>query len=71
MPTAQISRNFSFPYIVNKIPMKPLFTIALALAALAPAAAQTKTSADLTGKWDGTFAISQRASNASRATRPE
>jgi hypothetical protein len=49
--------------------MKTLLAIALVIASVAPAAAQTKSSADLTGKWEGTFAI-QRPDGTASEPRP-
>lgn len=68
MTNAEKSRNFSFPYLVNKLPMKTLTAIALVLAALAPAAS-AQTSTPFTGKWEGTFAI-QRPDGTASDPRP-
>ena len=57
MTDAQKSRNFSFRSVVNNLPMKTLIAITFVIASLAPAAAQTKTSAAFNGKWEGTFTL--------------
>ena len=61
-------RNLSTTYIVNKMTMKTILAIALAIASFsAPAAAQT--SAPFDGKWEGTY-ILQRPDGTPAEPRP-
>ena len=52
------TRNFSPVYIVNKMTMKTLLTIALVLVALAPGAS-AQTSNPFDGKWDVTYILAR------------